>query len=32
MSNLKNINIICIKDIKFSVKLKGRKLIYLNKN
>jgi len=28
----KNINIICIKDIKFSVNLKGTKLIYFNKN
>ena len=28
----KNINIICIKDINFSVYLKGTKLIYFNKN
>jgi len=28
----KNINIICIKDIKFDVNLKGTKFIYFNKN
>jgi len=28
----KDINIICIKDTKFRVNLKGTKLIYLNKN
>jgi len=32
MSILKNINIICIKDIKFNVNLKGTKLIFFNKN
>jgi len=32
MSILKNINIIYIKDIKFSVNLKRIKLIYFNKN